>query len=211
MKRYAARVGAGLEALAAALVAFLPLLASAQGDDAGTWLLRARALHLNPGIQDTIGLAVSVTPLNFTELDATWFINPHWALEFAITVPQKHSVMSAGFEVGRLNQLPPTLVLQYHHSIWRLRPYVGLGINYTLVDNLRFSPDTSPALQASVRNNSIAGVVALGVDVPLGGGWVFNADVKRMQLKTRLNTIDPAFGSFKVNPVLTSLGLGWRF
>ncbi len=191
-----------------------PLAAFAQGSDDGRWLLRVRALHLNPGIHDTIGLYVSVTPLRFTEVDATWFIRPEWAVEFALTVPQAHSVQSAGYEVGQLRQLPPTLMLQYHVTAltpWRLRPYLGAGINYVLVDNLRFTPDVATQLQATVRNRSIAPAFGAGVDITLGGGWVFNLDIKRMQLKTELNNIDAAFGEFKVRPWLTSAGFGLRF
>jgi outer membrane protein len=186
-------------------------LARAQGSDTGDWLLRARALHLDPGITDTIGLYVTVAPLRFTELDLSWFFRPDWAVEFALTVPQAHSVQSAGFEVGQLRQLPPTLLLQYHLSGWRVRPYAGAGINYVLVDNLRFTPDLAPQLQATVRNRSIALAYGAGIDVPLGRGWVFNLDVKRLQLKTRLNSVDPIFGEFKVEPLLTSVGFGLRF
>lgn len=203
-------------ALAGLAIAFglLPGAVSAQGQDDGRWQLRARAVHLNPGIHDTIGLFVSVTPLRFTEVDVTWFIRPEWAVEFALTVPQPHAVLSAGFEVGQLRQLPPTLMLQYHVGAlaqWRLHPYVGAGINYVLVDNLRFTPDVATQLQATVRNRSIAPAFGAGVDVRLAGGWFFNLDVKRMQLKTELNNIDPAFGEFKVRPWLTSVGLGLRF
>lgn len=191
-----------------------PMLASAQGSDDGRWLLRARALHLNPGIHDTIGLYVSVTPLRFTEIDVTWFLRPEWALEFALTVPQAHSVQSAGFEVGQLRQLPPTLMLQYHatqFAAWRVRPYLGAGLNYVQVDNLRFTPDVATQLQASVRNRSVGWAVGAGIDVSLGGGWVFNLDVKRTQLKTELKNVDAAFGEFKVRPLLTSAGFGLRF
>jgi outer membrane protein len=194
-----------------------PLLAHAQGSqgaDIGHWLVRARTLHLDPGITDTIGLYVTVSPRRFTELDISWFLRPEWAVEYALTVPQAHSVQSAGFEVGQLRQLPPTLLLQYHVTNLAgglVRPYVGVGVSYTLVDNLRFSPELASQLQATARNRSFALAIGAGLDVPLGRGWVFSIDVKRLQLKTDLNAIDPVFGEFKVRPVLTSAGLGYRF
>lgn len=185
---------------------------AAQG---GRWLLRARGLKLDPGIHDTIGLFVTVEPLRFTELDLSWFATRQLAFELAVTVPQRHAVKSAGFEVGQLRQLPPTLLAQWHFGAAsgsaRLRPYVGAGISWTRVSNLRFSPGTDPVLQATVRNNSIGPVLALGLDLALDGRWSINLDAKALQLRTDLAGGQSAFGEFKVRPVVLGAGLGLRF
>lgn len=200
---------------ALATVAFLAGIAPAAQaqpiESEGNWLLRARTLQLNPGIQDGIGLFITVEPLRFTEVDLTWFFRPQWALEFSLTVPQTHLVNSAGFEVGRLRQLPPTLVLQYHLTGWRLQPYVSAGVSYTLISNLRFSPDLQAVLQPTLRNRSFGPVLGLGVEVPLTRQWSLNVDWKQLRLKTDLDALGPGVGFFNVRPRLASLGIGYRF
>jgi outer membrane protein len=47
--------------------------------------------------------------------------------------------------------------------------------------------------------------------VPMGGGWLFNVDVKKVQLKTDVSSFGTKVGTFKVDPVLFSLGIGKRF
>jgi len=200
-----------MKRLGAATLVLLPALAAAQGEPARAWLLRARALHLDPGIRDTIGLFVSVEPRTFTELDLSWLATPQLALELAVTVPQTHTVRSAGFEVGRLRQLPPTLTLQFHVPTRFGRLYLGAGASYTLVSNLRFAPQYSNTLQPSVRNHSVRPVLQLGLDVPVTAGLSLNVDVKRMQLATDLSRFGPQPGDFKVRPTLAGLGLALRF
>lgn len=179
--------------------------------DASTWTLRVRHLRLDPDIVDTIGLFVGVEPLTFTELDLTWSPRRDVGIELAITWPQTHRVLSAGFEVGRLRQLPPTLVLLWRPVGGRVRPYVGAGFSYTQVSNLRFAPEYSATLQPTVRNHSLGGVLAVGLDVGWAGRWSFNLDAKRLQLKTDLARVGDLPGEFRVRPLLLSAGLGFRF
>jgi outer membrane protein len=50
-----------------------------------------------------------------------------------------------------------------------------------------------------------------GVDIPFGGGWLFNIDVKKVKLETDVKSFGSKVGTFKVDPVLFSLGVGKRF
>jgi outer membrane protein len=49
------------------------------------------------------------------------------------------------------------------------------------------------------------------VDIPLGGGWLFNADLKKVKLETDVSSFGTKVGTFKVDPMLFSLGVGKRF
>jgi outer membrane protein len=54
------------------------------------------------------------------------------AAELILTYPQKHDVELGGTDIGSVKHLPPTLTLQYHFNpTGTVRPYVGLGVNYT--------------------------------------------------------------------------------
>ena len=123
-----------------------------------------------------------------------------------LTYPQKHDVRLAGVgKIGTLKHLPPTLSVQYHFPLAGFRPYVGAGLNYT-----RFSSVDLPA-GITIDKNSFGLAVGAGVDVPMGGGWLFNFDLKQVQIRTDVTADGASLGTFKVDPLLVSVGLGKRF
>lgn len=196
-----------LATLAAALGA--PLLAQAQE---GPWLVRVRALHLDSANKDSTGLGLSVNNKTFPELDISYFFAPNVAAELILTYPQKHRLYSNGAEIGSLKHLPPTLTLQYHFNpSGTLRPYVGAGLNYTNFSSVRFSPAVQAALKPSIKRNSWGLAWQVGADVELTKGTYLNFDLKKVSLDTTVYSNGASAGKFKVNPVLASVGLGWRF
>ncbi|WP_157271534.1 OmpW/AlkL family protein [Azohydromonas aeria] len=195
-----------LIALAAMAALAAPMLAQAQ--DSGDWIVRGRALHLDSANKGIEGL--SVNNKTFPEVDITYFFTPNLAAELILTYPQKHDVRVAGMgKVGTIKHLPPTLSLQYHFTgLQGFRPYVGAGINYT-----RFS-DLDLAVPASADKNSFGFAFGAGVDIPLGGGWLLNADIKKAHIHlgdVNVPALGGNLGTFKVDPVLFSIGVGYRF
>lgn len=196
-----------LATLAAALGA--PLLAQAQE---GPWLVRVRALHLDSANKDSTGLGLSVNNKTFPELDISYFFAPNLAAELILTYPQKHRLYSNGAEIGSLKHLPPTLTLQYHFNpSASLRPYVGAGLNYTNFSSVHFAPAVQAALQPSIKRNSWGLAWQVGADMELTKGTYLNFDLKKLALDTTVYANGASAGKFKVNPVLASVGLGWRF
>lgn len=193
-----------LIALAATAAVVTPTLSQAQ--DTGSWIVRGRALYLDPANSDNTGLGLNlgVNAKLFPEVDITYFITPNIAAELVLTYPQKHDVHAGDANIGSLKHLPPTLTLQYHVPMDGLRPYIGAGVNYT-----RLSSIDLPA-GVTADKNSWGLAVGAGVDVPIGGGWLFNVDVKKVQIKTRIEAGGNG-GDLKVDPVLFSLGVGKRF
>lgn len=196
----------GLAALSLALAA--PM---AMAQDSGDWVLRARALNLQSANKDTTGLNLSVNDKTFPEVDIAYFLTPNVAVELVLTYPQKHDIRSGGNKIGTLKHLPPTLLAQWHFPMDGWRPYVGAGLNLTLFSDVKFDPAIQAALSPSIKNRSTGAAVQLGVDVPLGGGWLFNADVKKVQIKTDVFSFGAKAGTFKVDPTLLSVGFGKRF
>ena len=192
-----------LIAVAAVAALAAPL---AQAQDSGDWIVRARALHLDSANKDSTGLNLSVNDKWFPEVDITYFFTPNLAAELVLTYPQKHDVRAGGTNIGTLKHLPPTLSLQYHFTgLQGFRPYVGAGINYT-----RFSSVNLPA-PFGVDKNSFGLAFGAGVDVPLGGGWLLNADVKKAHIHADVTAGGADAGTLKVDPVLFSIGVGKRF
>jgi outer membrane protein len=193
---------------AAAALACLP---SAYAQDSGSWLVRGRALYLDSANKDNTGLDLSVNNKTFPEVDITYFLNNNLAVELVLTYPQKHDIRSGGTKIGSLKHLPPTLSLQYHFPMSGFRPYVGAGINYTLFSDVDFIPAVDAALRPSIKNSSVGLALGVGVDIPFGGGWLVNVDLKKVKLETDIKSFGTKVGTFKVDPTLFSLGVGKRF
>lgn len=171
------------------------------------WLVRVRAVHLDSANKDSTGLGLSVNNKTIPEVDISYFFNKNVAAELILTVPQKHDLSSSvlGGRIGSLKHLPPSLLLQYHFDAPGFKPYVGAGVNYT-----RFSNVNLPA-GVDIDRNSWGGALQVGVDIPLSKNLYLNFDVKKVYIKTDVFAGGAKAGTFKVDPVLVGVGLGWRF
>lgn len=171
------------------------------------WLVRVRAVHLDSANKDSTGLGLSVNNKTIPEVDISYFFNKNVAAELILTVPQKHDLSSSvlGGRIGSLKHLPPSLLLQYHFDAPGFKPYVGAGVNYT-----RFSNVNLPA-GVDIDRNSWGGALQVGVDIPLSKNLYLNFDVKKVYIKTDVFAGGAKQGTFKVDPVLVGVGLGWRF
>jgi outer membrane protein len=47
--------------------------------------------------------------------------------------------------------------------------------------------------------------------VPIGKNMVLNFDIKKVQIKTTVNSFGAKAGTLKVDPLLVGVGIGWRF
>ena len=205
-------------AAAATLTAALP----AAAQDTGNWIVRARAVHLDSANKDGTNvpgvgnLDLSINNKWLPEVDISYFFTPNLAAELILTYPQKQTVYVGalgGAKAGTFKHLPPTLTLQYHVTgLGSFRPYVGAGVNFTNLSGVHLD-GASNALGASVnlKRNSYSLALQAGVDMPLGGGWLLNADVKKVQIGTKVLANDASVGKFKVDPLLFGIGIGKRF
>ena len=191
-------------ALAAALVAGAP---AAQAQDTGTFIVRARAVHLDSANKDSTGLGLTINNKTIPEVDISMFFTPNLAAELILTYPQKQTVYSNGAEIGSFKHLPPTLTLQYHVTgLGFMRPYVGLGVNYTNISAVSILGGA-----AGLKHNSFGLAAQVGADFPLGGGWLLNVDAKKVRIGTKVYVGGSEAGTFKVDPTLLSVGVGMRF
>jgi outer membrane protein len=199
------------QCIAAAILAAAlgPLAAHAQ--DSGDWIVRARAVSLTSANNDDTGLDLSINDKVIPEVDISYFFSPNFALELILTYPQTQDVRSGGTKIGSFKHLPPTLTAQYHFTGMGWRPYIGLGLNYTHISDVQFNDDVDTALQPSLKKDSFGLAAQVGADFPLGGGWLINVDVKKVQIGTTLSSFGAEVGDFKVDPWLASIGVGRRF
>jgi outer membrane protein len=176
-------------------------------------LVRARAVYIDPanqsapvggaGASDRIHASTKTIP----ELDVSYFFTPNWAAELILTYPQKHDVTLDGAKIGSFKHLPPTLTAQYHFlPRANINPYVGAGVNYTLISSVSLLNGAG-----SLEHDSMGLALQAGVDFKLDKNWSINLDVKKVQIRSDVNISGVRASEVKVDPLLVGVGVGYRF
>ncbi len=206
-------------------------LAVEQGD----WLLHVRAINVAPNDDSSLirvdGGNVAGTSVNVDEgmtLDVSlgYMFTDNWAVELLADLSSPHSVSAQGLsglgvpdgtDVVDTSVLPPTLFLQYQFNpSGKIRPYAGVGLNYTLFFNDELTGAAKSVLGASNLDiDSSFGVAAqFGIDWELKNNWSFNMDIKYIQIETEA-TFDTAIGrasvDIDINPTVFGIGFGKTF
>lgn len=206
---------------------------SAAAYEAGDLLIRGRVIAVDPREDSStvkssvagaipgsgVGLDSNITP----EIDFTYMLTPNWGLEL-ILASSEHDVSGTGSiaGLGKLfdaRTLPPTLTVQYHFNTnGTVRPYAGIGLNYTLFFNEDATSDFKTAMggKASVELDDSWGLAGnVGVDVAINKDWFVNADVKYIDMDTTATIKTNALGRLKVDvdidPWVYGIGIGRRF
>ena len=177
------------------------------------WLVRARAVHINPADKSDpvggVGAAdrISVSDKTIPEVDITYFVTPNISAELVLTYPQKHDVYLDGKTIGTFKHLPPTLLAQYHFTpASQFSPYVGLGVNWTTFSKNQFLNGAG-----SLEHDSFGVAVQAGFDFKLDKNWSLNLDVKKVQIRSDVMISGAKVSKAKVDPVLFGVGVGYRF
>ncbi len=166
-------------------------------------------LGVPPGADATID---SVSTLLFTYERE---IAPNLGLELVLGLPPTVKARASGTvpflgEVMSARNLAPTLLLNYHFGAAgsRLRPYLGVGVNYT-----RFSGASSPYGWQVSLSDSLGLAAQAGVDLAMGKQWGLFASVGAAQVKTDLVAVGASVlrSSIDIRPVTYAAGLSYRF
>jgi len=207
--------------LAVALSAAVPAVAQQSAE--GNWMVRLRALYIDPANNsDAIPAlavpsdAIEVSDKWIPDVNISYFFTRNLAAELVLTYPQRHTVKVTSsaigaFDAGSFKHLPPTLTLQWHFNPeGTFRPYVGAGINYTLLSNDNLSVPTVTGLH--LENDSFGAAVQAGIDYKLSKSLYLNFDVKKVYIRSDVTDDTGAkLSRVEVDPVLVGIGIGYRF
>ena len=195
------------QVLASAVLAACAFGAMAQSLGETPWMVRARAVYLDSVNGDNTGLGLTVNNKTIPEVDISYFFNKNIAAELILTVPQRHTVYSKGSSIGTFKHLPPTLTVQYHFTdLPGVKPYMGAGINYTRISQVNLLGGA-----ADLENDSIGGALQVGVDIPLDKKFSVNFDLKKVYIRSDVFSGGSNAGTFRIDPVLLGVGVGYRF
>lgn len=200
-------------ALAAALAGGL-LLGTAQAYEAGDWLLRGGIYGVFPKSDNLTlesGAKLDVDDGYSFGFTITYMATPNIGIELLAAWPFSHDIsLSGAGTVGETKQLPPTLSVQYHFlPTSNVRPYAGLGLNYTTF----FDTDAKGVLQGdSLKLEDSWGVaVQLGIDIDVAPNWFVNADLRYIDIETDAKLNGAKLGTVEIDPVVFGLNIGVRF
>lgn len=192
------------------LLACLLPMAGAHAVSQGDWLLRFGGAQVSPNdgstgvvANDAIGVDGNAQPF----INLTYMLRDNIGLEVLGALPFSHDITLNGSKIAETKQLPPTVSLQYHFiPKGDIRPYVGIGINYTT-----FFSEKATATITSISLDDSTGLAAqVGVDGDINKEWFWNADLRYINIettaKTNIGNID-----VEINPWVISIGAGIRF
>lgn len=202
------------------------------------WQMRLRGVGVIPHNRADIGIIggqIDVSNNFIPELDFTYFFTENLAAELILGTT-RHTVgtigssldnpitqgpSTANVDLGSVYLLPPTLMFQYHHKFGEVfKPYVGLGVNYTIFYN-----EKSGVAKDISYDNKFGWGYQFGFDIDLTEKFFINVDFKKLFLKTDVtvdatNLIAPGVqgvdqlnipAKVKLDPMLIGFGVGMRF
>lgn len=181
-------------------------------------MVRMRSINIMPdesGTPTVVGGDVQINSESVPEIDFTYFLNDKIAFELiAATATHKvktyNSASNTNHDLGDVSLLPPTLLLQYHHTFGKFKPYVGAGLNYT------FFYGADPGSHKGINyENSFGWAAQIGADYELSKNFYVNFDLKRIAISTDVR-VDLYAGSsitadVDINPFIAGIGVGHRF
>ncbi len=203
--------------IAACTVAALAALsAGAVQAQESPWMVRARAVYLSwdngnaDGLQNAGVGTVSADKRWIPEVDISYFITKNIAAELVLTYPQDVDIKTAALGgIGHVQALPPSLLLQYHFTdLGAFKPYVGLGLNYTIFTKDSFNTALG---KVSVDGSSWGLAAQVGMDYAIDKKWSINLDAKYIQMDTDVKLGGTKIGKLDLNPITYGVGIGYRF
>lgn len=193
--------------------------------DESRWEARVRAVYLDPANKsDAIpALAVPADAVHINskvlpELDFEYFLTQAWSSELILTYPQSQTVtveksaLGGPAAIGTFKHLPPILTVKYNiNPGGDFRPYVGAGVNFTLLSDVRLAVPTAPPMALELSRFSVGPAVQGGFDYKVADHWFANFDVKWAMLRAKLKFDSATIATLRVDPVLFAVGVGYRW
>ena len=205
-----------LVAAMAAVASLAPIAAQAQAQE-NPWMVRVRAVDLlfqNGQTSTVADLNVKAKNQVIPEFDVSYFFTKNIAAELVLTWPQQVNITAGpgNTNIGKVSALPPSLLAQYHFTdLGAFKPYVGLGVNYTIFGNRQNFPALGNGVQ--VDNNSVGVVGQIGMDYMFDKNWGLNLDVKYATMSTNVTAVEGGanLGKLTLNPWMPAVGVTYKF
>lgn len=206
-------------------------MASAHADTREPWIVRlgyanasfSPAAKLSLAGNSVPGAEVEIPDKELPLVELGYEFADGWAARVALASPPTVTVFADGSlkgftpplsgTIGKAKIAPVVMTMTYSPgSFHGITPYVGAGVNYTIVMKT-WNGDV-----ASINAKNAWGTAfEVGADWALDRNWSAYLDARKVYVKTTGTGIIPTFGGMPVrgevtlNPLIVSAGLGYRF
>ncbi|MCR9001055.1 MULTISPECIES: outer membrane protein OmpW [Rahnella] len=204
-----------------ALVAAAAFPAVSSAHQAGDVIFRVGTATVRPteGSDNVLGLG-SFNINNNTQMGLTlgYMFTDNLGMELLAATPFQHKVgLQSTGTIAEVKQLPPSLMAQYYFGDRqdKLRPYLGVGINYTTFYDTDFNQTGRDAGLSDLSVKDSWGVATqAGLDYNLDDNWLINMSVWWMDIDTEVKF--KAGGeqqniNTRIDPWVFMFGVGYRF
>ncbi len=220
----------GIYAAVALLVSCMAVPAMAQdssGNDFKRVMIRGGFAYLKWSEGATVNVGGQVVPGGTTrlsnnkgvEIDFSYFLNPNVSVAVAVGVPPTTTLYGAGTlasagELGKVTYGPGSATVLYHLTAFGpVKPYVGAGVNYTIIFKTK-----DRLLQDFKAKDTVGPVLQGGVDIALNKNFGIYFDAKKIfatsnttwKLPTPVG-LAPGTAKVKLDPVVLNAGVSFRF
>ncbi len=182
---------------------------AALADDHGPWQVRLGVTHIEPKSDNGNLLPgdISVSRKVGPTINVAYFVSPNWAVDVLGGLPFEHDFSINGVKAGSTKHLPPVVSVQYHFAPKAsIRPYVGVGANYTLFLDEKLIGGGNLKLKDSV---GLAGQI--GVDIPLTDRVALGFDARYIDIESKASVNGVSIGKVVIDPWVYSLNVSYRF
>lgn len=193
--------------------------ASVSAHQAGDIIVRAGAVVVAPNeSSDDVAGNGEFQISNNTQLGLNfgYMLTDNFGVELLAATPFSHDVSLGGNKIAETKHLPPTLVAQYYfgNAQSALRPYVGVGVNYTNFFDNEFTNDLGGALTDLSMSTSWGLAAQAGIDYQVNKNWLVNASVWYAQIDSDVKFKfqgAPVTISTDINPWVYMISVGYSF
>lgn len=220
----------------AALLLALTFPAVALSHEAGDFILRVGAVTVAPDESSSLISTVNTGALAGTKvgvgdstqlgLNFVYMLTDNIGAEVLAATPFEHDLTAVGLDqygfatrnLGTSDQLPPTLTFNYFlgDANSTIRPYVGLGVNYTTFFDKSLSSQARNELGANGLDidDSFGIAYRAGVDWSLDDNWMLNASLWKIDIDTDASfnsALGKVTADVDIDPWVYMISLGYRF
>ncbi|MFC3395637.1 outer membrane protein OmpW [Brenneria rubrifaciens] len=194
-----------------------------QAHQAGDFIVRGGTATVRPveGSDNVMGSLGSFKVDNNTQLGLTfsYMVTDNIGVELLAATPFTHKVGldSVGGTIAEVSHLPPSLVAQYYfgEKADKLRPYLGVGVNYTMFYDEKFNQRGKNAGLSDLSLKNSWGLAAqAGLDYDLDENWLLNMSLWWMDIDTDVKFkagSEQQIVSTRLDPWVFMFGVGYRF
>lgn len=192
----------------------------AQAIQAGDMFMRFTLTNVNPNddSSDFDGPVPGLSPEvdDNTQLGVTfvYMYDDNIGFEVLAATPFSHDISIDGVgKIAETKHLPPTVSVQYYFNPkTNLRPYVGLGLNYTTFFSEKATLTSPIDLDGDLELDDSFGLAAqVGVDYDINAEWFLTADIRYINIETTATNSVAGSSDVDINPTVISIGAGFRF